>query len=96
MGFSVLLATQNRAVGLKLLRYTLLMFTLPLLTYYLVTAYYGYKAGTGASVVVVNAVIAAYVKSAFDEDDEDDEDERRARDESAPRVGVWKGRGKTD
>ena len=84
---------QNRAVGLKLLRYTLLMFTLPLLTYYLVTAYYGYKAGTGASVVVVNAVIAAYVKSAFDEDDEV---ERRARDESAPRVGVWKGRGKTD
>ena len=69
-----------------------MMFTLPLITYYLLDPYLGYKTATAGAVVVVNIVIAGYVYSAFSEDDE----EGGKGEGEHPRVGIWKGRGKTD
>jgi len=92
---------QNRDVLKKLGFATLLMFTLPIIGFYLglhflfsqkqePTAWSGIFA-----VVIANCVVSGYVYSAFAEDDEgdminneDDED----NDEAAPRVGAFKRR----
>ena len=72
--YSVLWAPHNQAVTLKLLRYTIVMFTFPVGVFYLF--YYkvcgGDKKYLGwagiAAVVAANVVVAFYVRMAYTED----------------------------
>ena len=75
------------------------MFTLPILTFYLIDSvlgdtdtYMGLPKSNWSvmgSVMVVNGVIGAYVWMAFNEDDDEDE-EGGGRGEDGPRVGIFK------
>lgn len=102
-----LLQPQNREVAKKLGTATMLMFTLPIIAFY-VSLYYIFPhkedptmwAG-GVAVFFTNVVIAGYVISAFsEEDDEMDDQQKRMSsntvqgdgDEAGPRVGAFKQR----
>jgi hypothetical protein len=63
--------------------YTVLMFTLPFLAFYLVNELTSNNTtyAVGAAVVVVNCVIAAYVYMAFNSPDDDDDDEEEGDDQ---------------
>lgn len=86
---------QNRATADKLGKATLLMFTLPLLVFFVCTNFVFNKKedplmwGGFAAVMMVNVIIAGYVYSAFSEEDEFDTGDN---DESGPRVGAFKKR----
>ena len=76
--YAVFFGPENRAVTLKLLQYSVLMFVAPLATYYatLHAVFGGDVKQVGwcglAAVVVANIVIAAYVVMAWNEELEDD------------------------
>lgn len=104
-GFSLLLHEQNREVAKKLGTATLLMFTLPIISFY-VSLYYLFPNkedplmwSGGVAVFFTNVVIAGYVISAFSEEDHVDEQQQRVSvgpvgggDEAGPRVGAFKQR----
>ena len=101
MGFSLLLQPQNRPVAMKLLHYTLLMFTLPFLTFYLTLDHilpliapsltHKTNYAVAVSVITVNLIIAGYVVSAFNEEDpQEEEEERGIGSNEQPKVGIWK------
>lgn len=106
-GFSLLLQEQNREVAKKLGTATLLMFTLPIISFY-VGLYFLFPHkeeplmwSGGLAVLFTNVVIAGYVVSAFSEEDEPDELQQRGcggphggrdGDEAGPRVGAFKQR----
>jgi len=84
---------QNREVGQKLGLATLLMFTAPVVTYFVAEGFlFSHKqnpdvwAGISA-VIVTNVIVGVYCWSAFSEPD-DDFDETRGT--APPRVGVFK------
>jgi len=94
---------QNRSAGNTLLLFTVLMFTLPIITFFLardgLSLHYNYA--TFFSVLVVNIIIAVYVYLAFNEEEEETEEERRMKSgkmsaENQPKVGIFKDVGKTD
>ncbi|CAB9519728.1 expressed unknown protein [Seminavis robusta] len=103
MGYSLLLAEQNRDVGRKLGIATGLMFTLPFVTYY-ACYYYVFSNmvdpsnwSGGAAVLVTNIIIMAYVVVAFSEPDDDDDVPKRGNavhdnDARHPRTGIFKRR----
>lgn len=76
--YAVFFGPENRAVTMKLLQYSLLMFVAPIGTYY--ATLHGFFKGdvqmvgwSGiAAVVVANLVIAAYVVMAWNETDPED------------------------
>lgn len=83
---------QNKEVARKLGTATALMFTLPLIVFYVCT-YLIFTSkeepmmwGGFASVLTVNVVIAGYVLAAFSEED----DTTAPGDENGPRVGAFK------
>jgi hypothetical protein len=87
---------QNRSVGHKLLLYTILMFTFPLLSFFVLRdgppSLSPQWSALGA-VLAANVVIAAYCWMAFSEEEpEETEEERRGR--SGKAVGVFGKRGK--
>ena len=102
-----LLQDQNREVAKKLGTATLLMFTLPIISFY-VGLYYLFPNkeeplmwSGGLAVIFTNIVIAGYVVSAFSEDDDDFNDEPKRvgglmqqgdGDLAGPRVGAFKQR----
>ena len=102
-----LLQDQNREVAKKLGTATLLMFTLPIISFY-VGLYYLFPNkeeplmwSGGLAVLFTNIVIAGYVVSAFSEDDDDFNDEPKRvgglmqqgdGDLAGPRVGAFKQR----
>lgn len=106
-GFSLLLQEQNREVAKKLGTATLLMFTLPIIAFY-VGLYFLFPQkeeplmwSGGLAVLFTNVVIAGYVISAFsEEDDAVDEQQHRLSavrgpgdgDMAGPRVGAFKQR----
>ncbi|KAL7575293.1 hypothetical protein ACA910_001818 [Epithemia clementina (nom. ined.)] len=104
MGFSLLLTPENRDVGKKLGLATLLMFTAPILTFYIAQQYlFRHKADPdswagGAAIIMTNVVVAGYCYSAYIEDlDETKENDNKQKllhdnDVSAPRVGIYKQR----
>merc|ERR1719254_54287 len=95
-GFALLLHKQNREVAKKLGSATLLMFTLPIISFY-ISLHYLFPdkddptmwAG-GVAVFFTNVVIAGYVISAFSEKNEDADSV--GGDEDGPRVGAFKQR----
>lgn len=102
-----LLQEQNREVARKLGIATLLMFTLPILSFHVGLRFlFPHKEDPlmwsgGMAVVVANLVIAGYVVSAFAEEDDADAGGSRTAsggagrgdgDEAGPRVGVFKQR----
>merc|ERR1712194_438464 len=105
-GFALLLHEQNRGVAKKLGTATLLMFTLPIISFYASLHWlFPHKedptmwAG-GVAVFFTNVVIAGYVISAFSEQDDVWDEQRRQQsagaagdgDAAAPRVGAFKQR----
>ncbi|KAL7523440.1 hypothetical protein ACHAXR_000792, partial [Thalassiosira sp. AJA248-18] len=82
-GFSLLLQEQNREVAKKLGTATLLMFTLPIISFYIgLYVLFPNKDeplmwSGGLAVFFTNVVIAGYVISAFSEEDEIDEVQQR-------------------
>ncbi|KAL7526989.1 hypothetical protein ACHAWF_001993 [Thalassiosira exigua] len=105
-GFALLLQEQNREVARKLGTATLLMFTLPLIAFY-VGLYVLFPRkedplmwSGGLAVLFANVVIAGYVFSAFSEEDEGTDESRRMGsgggagdgDAAGPRVGAFKQR----
>ncbi|GMH68243.1 hypothetical protein TrRE_jg8959 [Triparma retinervis] len=105
---SALREPQNRSVGTKLLHYTLMMFTLPIIGFYLVESFllrdtpylWGIRRNNWAtlfSVCVVNVIITSYVIMAFNEKDEGEEGEEGEKGEGkegVPRVGIFAKKGK--
>ena len=97
-----LLQEQNRSVAKKLGTATLLMFTLPIIAFYVgLYCFFTDKDepilwSGGLAVVVTNLVIAGYVVSAFREEDESDglrgSGGNGDGDEAGPRVGAFKQR----
>ena len=75
--YDVLFAPYNKAVTIKLLRYTLVMFTFPVgvfyLVYHLILGGKRELAGWAgiAAVIAANVVIAFYVWMAYTEEDDD-------------------------
>eukprot|EP00584_Thalassiosira_punctigera_P022985 CAMPEP_0172554174 /NCGR_PEP_ID=MMETSP1067-20121228/53492_1 /TAXON_ID=265564 ORGANISM="Thalassiosira punctigera, Strain Tpunct2005C2" /NCGR_SAMPLE_ID=MMETSP1067 /ASSEMBLY_ACC=CAM_ASM_000444 /LENGTH=109 /DNA_ID=CAMNT_0013342495 /DNA_START=105 /DNA_END=434 /DNA_ORIENTATION=- len=101
-GFALLLQEQNREVAKKLGTATLLMFTLPIISFY-VSLYFLFPEkedplmwSGGVAVFFTNVVIAGYVISAFSEEEDVDEQQLRMGggdgDEAGPRVGAFKQR----
>ena len=99
-----LLQEQNREVARKLGTATLLMFTLPIISFY-IGLYYIFPNkdeptmwSGGLAVFFTNVVIAGYVISAFSEEDPVDEQQQRLSggqsdgDVAGPRVGAFKQR----
>ena len=97
-----LLQEQNREVAKKLGTATLLMFTLPIIAFY-IGLYYIFPNkeeplmwSGGLAVFFTNIVIFGYVWSAFSEEDPVDEKEQRLSggdgDIAGPRVGAFKQR----
>ena len=92
---------KNREVAKKLGTATLLMFTLPIISFY-IGLYFLFPNkeeplmwSGGLAVFFTNVVIAGYVISAFSEEDDIDEDQKRLQgdgDEAGPRVGAFKQR----
>ena len=95
---------QNREVAKKLGTATLLMFTLPITSFY-VGLYYLFPNkdeplmwSGGLAVIFTNIVIAGYVYSAFSEEDDFDTQKQRGfaeekdGDMAGPRVGAFKQR----
>mmetsp|Transcript_19336 Transcript_19336/g.40602 ORF Transcript_19336/g.40602 Transcript_19336/m.40602 type:complete len:118 (+) Transcript_19336:344-697(+) len=82
-GFALLFQEQNRSVAKKLGIATLLMFTLPILAFYI--GYYVLFTqkeeplmwSGGLAVLFTNLVIAGYVVSAFGEEEDFTEEEKR-------------------
>jgi len=98
-GFALLLQEQNREVAKKLGTATLLMFSLPLIAFYigfyfLFTNKEDPLMWSGLTAVFfANVVIAGYVVSAFSEEDDVEEDQRGGDNDAAgPRVGAFKQR----
>lgn len=99
-GFSLLLQSQNRDVARKLGTATLLMFTLPIIAFY-VGLHFMFRNkedplmwSGGLAVLFTNVIIVGYVISAFSEEVEGDESEQRLGDgdASGPRTGSRKQR----
>lgn len=101
-----LLQEQNREVARKLGTATLLMFTLPIISFY-IGLYYIFPNkdeptmwSGGLAVFFTNVVVAGYVISAFSEEDPVDEQQQRLSggqpvgdgDVAGPRVGAFKQR----
>ena len=98
-----LLQEQNREVAKKLGTATFLMFTLPIVAFY-VGLYYLFPNkdeplmwSGGLAVIFTNIVIAGYVYSAFSEDDDFEQKQRGFAEENdgdmaGPRVGAFKQR----
>jgi len=103
-GYALLFQEQNRDVAKKLGTATLLMFTLPIISFY--TGLYVIFPNKeeplmwsgGLAVFFTNVVIAGYVISAFAEKDDVDEQQQRVSggsgdgDLAGPRVGAFKQR----
>jgi len=82
---AVFFGPENRSVTMKLLRYTAVMFTAPVLTFYAMF-YFVFNQDKDmlgwcgiAAVVTTNIVIASYVIMAWNEPDPETEEERKAR-----------------
>ena len=92
---------QNLPTAIKLLYYTIAMFTLPLITYYSINKFfelesvkyeygqYAIVASVSWSVIVVNMIIGSYVYSAFQEEDDNSKSDI-GRESQYPSVGVFK------
>lgn len=100
-----MLQEQNRDVAKKLGTATALMFTMPLIVFYLCQYYVFTERDNpeawsgGMAIVTVNCVIAWYVVSSFSEDDDGGVDNNRRnteatllKDEDGPRTGFNKTR----
>ena len=76
--YEVFFGPTNRNVTLKLLRYSAAMFVLPIAVYFLVLhlVFQGDRDKVGwsgiAAVITANVVVAAYVRSAWNEEDPED------------------------
>eukprot|EP00934_Nitzschia_sp_Nitz4_P000006 Nitzschia sp. Nitz4//scaffold10_size219509//62815//63197//NITZ4_001412-RA/size219509-augustus-gene-0.223-mRNA-1//1//CDS//3329532872//6//frame0 len=84
MSLSVLLQPQNRETGRKLGIATLLMFTLPIIFFYIALWVFQNKThpenwAGGVAILVTNIIVGGYCYSAFLEDDEDENDRRGPR-----------------
>lgn len=90
-----LMHPQNRETGKKLVVATGLMFTAPIVSFYIGMWFFSEKkypenwAG-GLSILVINVIIAGYCYSAFQEEDDDRDDDRD--DSNGPRQGKLKQR----
>uniref|UniRef100_A0A7S2WU95 Vacuolar ATPase assembly integral membrane protein VMA21 homolog n=1 Tax=Rhizochromulina marina TaxID=1034831 RepID=A0A7S2WU95_9STRA len=106
--FSTLSARENQVVVRKLMATTGFMFTLPILTFFLVK-YLAVHAGSPngdmyggfSAIFAANLVVAGYVIMAFREDQGEGEKQSKEGAGSAavgPKVGIWKlqDNGKTD
>jgi hypothetical protein len=92
--FTRLLHPDNREVGQKLGLATALMFTLPLVTFFVAQYFFRHKSepdnwAGGAAILMTNIIISGYCYVAFKEDSDKTADER---DEAGPRVGIYKQR----
>lgn len=75
---------QNRETGKKLGIATGLMFTMPILTFYIAMSIFADKKNPenwagGVAIIVTNIIIAGYCYSAFSEEDDDPNDRRGPR-----------------
>ena len=91
-----LLHPDNREVGVKLGIATGLMFTLPLLVFYIALYLFRERAeplnwAAGCAILTVNLIVGGYCYQAYWED-MDDDSQKKALDEAGPRVGVFKQR----
>ncbi|GAX10736.1 hypothetical protein FisN_14Lu264 [Fistulifera solaris] len=96
MGFSYLLDPKNRQVGQKLGIATLLMFTLPIITYYVSERYFVDKQHPDnwaalSAIVMTNIIVGGYCYAAYIEDAEEKDAEDKTKG-VPPRVGIYKER----
>lgn len=90
-----LLDPQNKEVGQKLGLATLLMFTLPIVTYFVALHIFREQKNAdnwagGAAILVTNLIVGGYCYSAYVEDLAENKD--KDNDASRPRVGIYKQR----
>jgi uncharacterized membrane protein len=91
-----LLDPQNREVGQKLGIATLLMFTLPIITYYVSERYFADKQHPDnwaalSAIVMTNIIVGGYCYAAYVEDSEEKALEEKTKG-VPPRVGIYKER----